>query len=108
MVIQSRASRQELREALLSANIPTLLMVLAHVTGDHSWLEPPYVPTRTIALNDNDTAGFSGELQAAGSRGCPRDDQELAGRQDSRPACPDVAPDHGNAEHLDGRSRTSS
>lgn len=56
---------EELREALLSANIPTLLMVLAHVTGDHSWLEPPYIPTRTIALNDNDTAGFSDELQAA-------------------------------------------
>src|SRR6185437_1978535 len=56
---------EELREALLSANIPTLLMVLAHVTGDHSWLEPPYIPTRTIALNDNDTAGFSDELQEA-------------------------------------------
>jgi 4-hydroxyacetophenone monooxygenase len=55
---------RELREALEFANLPTLLMVLAHITGDHKWLEPPYRPSRTIALDDNDTAGLPPERQA--------------------------------------------
>src|SRR5829696_6781914 len=53
-----------LREALQSANIPTLLLVLAHLTGDRSWLEAPYTPSRSVATDDNDTAGFPDELQA--------------------------------------------
>ncbi|AEA24879.1 MULTISPECIES: flavin-containing monooxygenase [Pseudonocardia] len=53
-----------LREALESANIPTLLLVLAHLTGDRSWLAEPYLPSRSIATDDNDTAGFTEELQA--------------------------------------------
>ncbi|MDQ4119363.1 MAG: NAD(P)/FAD-dependent oxidoreductase, partial [Actinomycetota bacterium] len=52
------ATDDELREALESANIPTLLMVLAHLTGDDGWLEGDYRPTRTIALDDNDTGGL--------------------------------------------------
>jgi 4-hydroxyacetophenone monooxygenase len=58
------ATDEELREALEAANLPTLLMVMAHLTGDHSWLEEPYRPDRTIALNDNDTAGLSPTRQA--------------------------------------------
>jgi 4-hydroxyacetophenone monooxygenase len=54
----------ELRAALNYANIPTLIMTLAYLTGDHSWLEPPYRPTRTVALEDNDTGGLSEERQA--------------------------------------------
>lgn len=63
------ASDDELREALTSANIPTLLMVLAHLTGDDGWLEGDYRPSRTIALDDNDTGGLpearQSEIRAA-------------------------------------------
>ncbi|MPZ62526.1 MAG: SidA/IucD/PvdA family monooxygenase [Propionibacteriales bacterium] len=58
------ASDDELRAALTSANIPTLLLVVAHLSGDHRWLADPYRPTRTIALNDNDTGGLPDERQA--------------------------------------------
>ncbi|MTD15131.1 FAD-dependent oxidoreductase [Nakamurella sp. YIM 132087] len=39
-------------------------MTVAHLTGDHSWLEEPYRPTRTVALDDHDTGGLSPERQA--------------------------------------------
>ncbi|MBC3192979.1 NAD(P)/FAD-dependent oxidoreductase [Pseudonocardia sp. C8] len=51
----------ELRAALEDANIPTLLLVLAHLTGDRSWLDGPYRPSRTVATNDNDSAGLPEE-----------------------------------------------
>lgn len=58
------ASDTELRQALGSANIPTLLLVVAHLSGDDRWLREPYRPTRTIALNDNDTGGLPEQRQA--------------------------------------------
>lgn len=58
------AGDEELRAALEGANIPTLLMVLAHLTGSHTWLEEPYRPDRTKALDDNDTAGLPPSRQA--------------------------------------------
>ncbi len=58
------AGDEELRTALTAANIPTLLLVLAHLSGDDGWLEDPYRPTRTVALNDNDTGGLPEERQA--------------------------------------------
>ncbi|MHA6796278.1 flavin-containing monooxygenase [Pseudonocardia bannensis] len=58
------ATDEELRAALSAANIPTLLLVLAHLTGDDRWLQDPYRPTRTIALNDNDTGGLPEARQA--------------------------------------------
>jgi 4-hydroxyacetophenone monooxygenase len=58
------ADDEELRVALEGANIPTLLMVLAHLTGSHTWLEEPYRPDRTKALDDNDTAGLPASRQA--------------------------------------------
>lgn len=54
----STADGEALRAALGSANIPTLLLVLSHLTGDARWLSDPYRPSRTIALNDNDTGGL--------------------------------------------------
>jgi 4-hydroxyacetophenone monooxygenase len=62
--VHTTATDEELEAALEHANIPTLLMVVAHLTGDHSWLEKPYRPTRTIALDDNDTGGLPPERQA--------------------------------------------
>jgi 4-hydroxyacetophenone monooxygenase len=58
------ASDDVLREALSSANIPTLLLTIVHLTGDERWLADPYLPTRTVALDDNDTGGLPAERQA--------------------------------------------
>jgi 4-hydroxyacetophenone monooxygenase len=57
------ATDAELRAALRDANLPTLLLVLTQFAGDDRWLQEPFIPSRTQALNDNDTAGFSPELQ---------------------------------------------
>ncbi|MGD9990195.1 flavin-containing monooxygenase [Pseudonocardia sp.] len=53
-----------LRDALVAGNIPTLLLVLRTLTGDPRWFSPPYRPSRTIAMNDNDTGGLPEEIQA--------------------------------------------
>jgi 4-hydroxyacetophenone monooxygenase len=58
------ADDEQLRAALAEANIPTLLLVVAHLTGDPKWLADPYLPTRTIALDDNDTGGLPEARQA--------------------------------------------
>jgi len=50
-------------EALKSANIPTLLMVLVQLTGELHWLEAPYAPRRSTGMGDNDSGGLSPELQ---------------------------------------------
>jgi 4-hydroxyacetophenone monooxygenase len=53
----------ELQAALEVANIPTLLLLLTHLTGDDRWVKEPYRPQRGKPLTDNDTAGLSPELQ---------------------------------------------
>ena len=57
------ADEDRLRAALGVANIPTLLLVLAHLTGDGRWLAEPYRPRRGKPLSDNDTGGLPDELQ---------------------------------------------
>jgi 4-hydroxyacetophenone monooxygenase len=59
------ATEQELRAALEEANLPTLLLVLAHLTGDDRWIEDPYCPTRPKGVGDHDSGGFDAELQAS-------------------------------------------
>ena len=54
----------ELREALQDANLPTLLLALAQLTGDDRWLQDPYRPTAPRGLDDHDSGGFSEEIQA--------------------------------------------
>ncbi len=56
-------SDEALRRALDEANLPTLLMVLAHLTGDDRWIEDPYGPSRPRGIEDNDSGGFPEELQ---------------------------------------------
>jgi 4-hydroxyacetophenone monooxygenase len=56
-------SSERLRDALADANIPTLLLVLQHLTGDAKWTSAPYRPGRGKPLDDNDSAGFPPELQ---------------------------------------------
>ena len=57
------STSDRLRTALDEANIPTLLMVLAQLTGDERWLQEPYRPRRGLPLDDNDSGGLSEELQ---------------------------------------------
>jgi len=51
-------------EAITTANIPTLLMVLVQLTGDLHWLEEPYRPMRARGMNDNETGGLPEPIQA--------------------------------------------
>ena len=51
------------RSALRSANLPALLMVLHHLTGEQRWLEDPYRPTLTKGLNDHDSGDLPDDIQ---------------------------------------------
>jgi len=51
----SQGDVQRFAEAIAIANVPTLLMVLVQLTGDHRWLEEPYQPQRARGMGDNDT-----------------------------------------------------
>lgn len=53
----------QLRSALQDANLPTLQVTLTHLTGDFRWLRGEYRPSRTKALDDNDDAGLSVDVQ---------------------------------------------
>lgn len=53
----------ELKQALQTANVPTLLMVLLHLTGDTRWLNERYQCTRIRGLEDNDSGGLPDEVQ---------------------------------------------
>ncbi|MBB3600664.1 4-hydroxyacetophenone monooxygenase [Mycolicibacterium sp. BK556] len=52
-----------IREALPDGNIPTLLMVLRHLTGDPKWTAEPYRPLRGKPLDDNDSGELPAEIQ---------------------------------------------
>jgi 4-hydroxyacetophenone monooxygenase len=54
---------EQLRTALDDANIPTLLLVLQHLTGDNKWTSGPYRPLRGKPLDDNDSGGLPPEVQ---------------------------------------------
>jgi 4-hydroxyacetophenone monooxygenase len=51
-------------EAVESANVPTLLMVLVQLTGDLQWLEEPYRPRKARGLSDNESGGLAEDVQA--------------------------------------------
>jgi 4-hydroxyacetophenone monooxygenase len=55
---------ERLQVALEDANLPTLLLVLQHLTGDGRWTSPPFRPMRGKPLDDNDSGGLPVELQA--------------------------------------------
>jgi 4-hydroxyacetophenone monooxygenase len=54
----------DLEQAVAVANIPTLLALLVQLTGQTRWLEPPYRPTRTRGLSDNDSGGLPTDVQS--------------------------------------------
>jgi 4-hydroxyacetophenone monooxygenase len=53
----------DLARALRTANVPTLLMVLVHLTGDKRWLEDRYQCSRIHGIDDNDSGGLPAEVQ---------------------------------------------
>lgn len=52
-----------LEQALPQANVPTLLMVLYHLTGDRKWLSERYQCSRIMGLDDNDSGGLPEDVQ---------------------------------------------
>jgi 4-hydroxyacetophenone monooxygenase len=60
---EATGGESRLRAALGVANIPTLLLLLAHLTGDDRWLADPYRPRRGRPLDDNDSGGLAAGLQ---------------------------------------------
>ncbi len=58
-----RLSEDELRAAVREANIPTLLVMLAHLSGDLSWIRGHFAPAGPRGMDDNDSAGLSDHLQ---------------------------------------------
>ena len=58
-----RVSREELVVLLKAADIPVLLMVLVHLTGDKRWIEAPYLPARDLAFFPDESGGLSDSIQ---------------------------------------------
>ncbi|WP_236901350.1 flavin-containing monooxygenase [Cupriavidus necator] len=54
---------RQLDEALPTANVPTLLMVLLHLTGDKRWLSKRYQCTHIRGIDDHDSGGLAPEVQ---------------------------------------------
>lgn len=52
-----------LADGVALANIPTLLLVLVQITGDLRWLEPPYQPSRSRGMSDNDSGDLAPDIQ---------------------------------------------
>ena len=56
----------DLRNALLDVNLPTLLMVMVHLTGDEQWMSDRYAPAPIMApegsLFPDDSGGYSPEI----------------------------------------------
>jgi 4-hydroxyacetophenone monooxygenase len=50
--------RARFTEALLAANLPTVLMLLVQLTGDLRWLEEPYRPARPRGLAEDEAGGL--------------------------------------------------
>jgi 4-hydroxyacetophenone monooxygenase len=52
-----------LRDALSEADIPVLLMVLVHLTGEQKWLRAPYLPKRAGRIFAEESGGLAADLQ---------------------------------------------
>ncbi len=52
------------RAAVETANVPTLIAVLVHLTGELRWLDERYAPSRARGLSDNDSGDLPEDIQA--------------------------------------------
>jgi 4-hydroxyacetophenone monooxygenase len=55
-------TREELAEAVATANVPALIMVLFQLTGDRRWLGERYRVRRARGVSDNDSGGLPAEV----------------------------------------------
>ena len=55
-------TREELGEAVTTANIPALIMVVFQLTGDRRWLGERYRVRRARGVSDNDSGGLPAEV----------------------------------------------
>src|SRR4051812_22096961 len=55
---------ERLRAALAEADLPVLLMVLVHVTGERRFIDPPLRPRRDMQIFADESGGFPEDLQA--------------------------------------------
>ncbi|MAT04222.1 MAG: monooxygenase [Acidimicrobiaceae bacterium] len=55
---------EQLRNALLDADVRVLIPVLVHLTGRQDWLQEPFRPVRDTRLIADPSAGLSAEVQA--------------------------------------------
>ena len=85
MNIELPRKQLDLASAIADGDIRCLLMVLAHLTGDQRWLQPPYLPKRDIRLIPDPDAGLPMEIQDE-IRGAV---VELLAKGDPRPAITD-------------------
>ena len=85
MNIELPRKQLDLASAIADGDIRCLLMVLAHLTGDQRWLQPPYLPKRDIRLIPDPDAGLPREIQDE-IRGAV---VELLAKGDPRPAITD-------------------
>jgi len=58
-----KLTRDEWREAIEHADLRVLLMVLVHLTGDQTWLEPPFRPVKDVRLIPDPSAGLRPSVQ---------------------------------------------
>lgn len=56
-------NEQTLDWALPEADIPILLMVLVHLTGDTRWIQPPFTPVRDVRLFPDESGGLAEDVQ---------------------------------------------
>jgi 4-hydroxyacetophenone monooxygenase len=56
--------RERLRSALSQADVPILLMVLVHLTGQRRWIQPPFCPKRDSRIFAEESGGLPEALQA--------------------------------------------
>jgi 4-hydroxyacetophenone monooxygenase len=55
--------RDKIRSAIAEADLPVLLMVLVHLTGEHRWIEPPFLPDRDMRIFADESGGLPIEVQ---------------------------------------------
>ena len=77
--------------ALREASVPTLLMCLAQITGDHRWLEEPFRPQRDISIFADPTGGLPEPVQQIVRDGIAQVLDELADGRRKLPPLPDEA-----------------
>ena len=58
------ADDAEIRAALAVADVPVLLMVLVHLTGERRWIEAPFQPRRDMSFFADESGGLPDEVQA--------------------------------------------